>query len=145
MSSLEVILHPGTLGATQMVEVGFILIGGGIAVARLFFALQEKIAQGKALEQKNSLTAPPVLPRRPAMKVMKKVAKPSVLPPKNISPPLPVTSPPVTGEPLKPLTVLPPAKTKQVHPWFVGRDALRRAMVTREVLGRPAALRPPRF
>jgi hypothetical protein len=145
MSSLADIFHPGILGAKEVVKVGFILLMGGIAVARLFFVLQEKVAKIKALEQKNSLTAPPVLPRRPAMKVMKKVAKPSVLPPKNISPPLSVTSEPVAVEPLKPLTVLPPAKTKQVHPWFVGRDALRRSIVTREVLGRPAALRPPRF
>jgi len=145
MSSLADIFHPGILGAKEVVKVGFILLMGGIAVARLFFVLQEKVAKIKALEQKNSLIAPPVLPRRPASKVMKKATKPSVVSPKNISPPLPDAATPATVESLKPLTVLPPVRTKQVHPWFVGRDALRRAMVTREVLGRPAALRPPRF
>lgn len=38
-----------------------------------------------------------------------------------------------------------PARRVNAHPEFRGRAALRRAIVAREVLGPPLALRPPRF
>ncbi len=79
----------------------------------------------------------PLAPPRRALRNRKVVAKAASAPP---VPPAP--SPPAHLD-ASTLQVTRPARAR-TRPQFFGRSALRQAIVAREVLGPPLALRPPR-
>jgi hypothetical protein len=125
------------------VFLGFI---GWVVLHQLFKKLVQAVSQEQS-KTGATLTTPPPLPRRKLARSTKKISTvPTIVPKVMKSTPKPVAkSEPVVVEPLKLMTVLPATKTKVIHPWFAGREAMRRSMVTREVLGPPVALRPPRY
>ncbi len=84
----------------------------------------------------------PLAPPRRALRNRKVVAKAASAPPASAAPVPPAPSPPSHLD-ASTLQVTRPARAR-TRPQFFGRSALRQAIVAREVLGPPLALRPPR-
>ena len=85
---------------------------------------------------------PPAQPRR-ALRNRKAASKVSPAPSAPVAPAPSAPSPPAHLD-ASSLQVTRPARARS-RPQFFGRSALRQAIVAREVLGLPLALRPPRF
>jgi len=85
----------------------------------------------------------PLAPTRRALRNRKVVAKAASALAASVAPP-PSAPSPAAHLDASTLQVTRPARAR-TRPQFFGRSALRQAIVAREVLGPPLALRPPRF
>ena len=124
-------MKPTAVGAVALAVIAFVAVRGLIDFIN------------KLVEQASA--KPPALPAaqpRRAVRGRKTVAKAAA----GLSAPEAVPSAPSPPAHLdaSDLQVTRPARARS-RPQFFGRSALRQAIVAREVLGPPLALRPPRF
>jgi hypothetical protein len=112
-----------------------VTVFGLVALAVAGFAAVRGVAD--FFRKLTEAPAPP-LPSAPSPRRPRRTRAPKQeAPPPEEPAPAPAAAAPAT------LAPLPPARRPSFR--FRGRDALRQAIVAREVLGSPLALRPPRF